>query len=47
MKGHLTTLNVNQLRIDANSSQSVISNDYQKGNITVTDDRFNLTNGEA
>jgi len=47
LTGSLITLSTHPQLNDANSSQSVKSNDYQDGNLTVTADKYNLSNGEA
>jgi len=45
--GVLTTLSTHHQRRDSDNSQSVISNDHQDGNLTVTAGMYNLNNGEA
>ena len=47
LTGHPTTLSTHQQLVDSNNSQSVISNDHHKGNLTVTEGKFNISNGEA
>ena len=45
--GVLTTLSTHHQRVDLDNSKSVISNDHQDGNLTVTDGMYKLNNGEA